>query len=79
MVETGRIFRVRCIDNTLQRNTLSVGRVYEVTRTHERDDYYELSGLGRFSQSRFEIVQPESTGNGETGTRHGARRTSRSS
>ncbi|MGY4479786.1 hypothetical protein [Bradyrhizobium sp. USDA 3364] len=58
MAETGRIFRVRCVDNTLQRDTLSLGRVYEVTRESERDGYYELSGLGRFSRSRFEVVEP---------------------
>lgn len=58
MVETGRIFRVRCVDNTLQRGTLSLGHVYEVTRHIERDGYYELGGLGRFSQSRFEVVEP---------------------
>ncbi|MGF6309923.1 hypothetical protein ABIB82_004080 [Bradyrhizobium sp. i1.8.4] len=57
MVETGRIFRVRCVDNTLQRDTLSLGRIYEVTRDNERDGYYELGGLGRFSRSRFEVVE----------------------
>ncbi|WGS23498.1 MULTISPECIES: hypothetical protein [unclassified Bradyrhizobium] len=57
MVDTGKIFRVRCIDNTLQRNTLTVGHIYEVTKVHERDDYYELGSLGRFSRSRFEIVR----------------------
>ncbi len=31
MVETGKIFRVRCVDNTLQRDTLSFGQVYDVT------------------------------------------------
>ncbi|MCP1843897.1 hypothetical protein ACVIHI_003184 [Bradyrhizobium sp. USDA 4524] len=57
MAETGKIFHVRCVDNTLQRDTLSLGRVYEVTRDIERDGYYELSGLGRFSRSRFEVVE----------------------
>jgi hypothetical protein len=58
MIETGTFFQVRCVDNTLQRDLLSLGRVYEVTRVHERDGYYELGGLGCFSASRFEIVQP---------------------
>lgn len=58
MAETGKIFHVRCVDNTLQRDTLSLGRVYEVIRDIERDGYYELSGLGRFSRSRFEVVEP---------------------
>ncbi|QOZ26503.1 hypothetical protein [Bradyrhizobium sp. CCBAU 51753] len=57
-METGKNLLVRCIDNTLQRDTLSLGRVYEVTRDLERDGYYELSGLGRFSRTRFEVVQP---------------------
>jgi hypothetical protein len=57
MVETGKNLHVRCVDNTLQRHTLAVGRVYEVTQDLERDGYYELSGLGRFSRSRFEVVQ----------------------
>ncbi|PAY05100.1 hypothetical protein CK489_31400 [Bradyrhizobium sp. UFLA03-84] len=58
MVETGKIFRVRCVDNTLQRDTLSFGQVYDVTQDNERDGYYELSGLGRFSRSRFEVLEP---------------------
>ncbi|KRQ11655.1 hypothetical protein ACVMIH_002107 [Bradyrhizobium sp. USDA 4503] len=71
MAETGKIFHVRCVDNTLQRDTLSLGRVYEVTKDIERDGYYELSGLGRFSRSRFEVVEP----NDDTAE---VRRTSRS-
>jgi hypothetical protein len=47
---------VRCIDNTLQRDVLVVGREYEVFA--ERDDYYILSGFDkRFSKTRFEIVK----------------------
>lgn len=47
---------VRCIDNTLQRDTLVVGRKYEVRA--ERDDCYILSGFDkRFSKTRFEIVE----------------------
>lgn len=59
MIETGKIFHVRCVDDTLARDTLSVGRVYEVTRDIERDGYYELGGLGRFSRSRFEVVHAQ--------------------
>ena len=59
MAETGNNIRVRCVDNTLQRDTLAIGRVYDVTRDIERDGYYELSGLGRFSRSRFEVVEPD--------------------
>ncbi|MGY3444934.1 MULTISPECIES: hypothetical protein [unclassified Bradyrhizobium] len=59
MAETGKYFRVRCVDNTLQRDTLALGRVYDVTRDIERDGYYELGGLGRFSRSRFEVVEPD--------------------
>ena len=59
MAETGKYLRVRCVDNTLQRDTLAIGRVYDVTRDIERDGYYELSGLGRFSRSRFEVVEPD--------------------
>jgi hypothetical protein len=46
---------VRCIDNTLQRGLLVVGRAYEVHA--ERDDCYILSGFDKgFSKTRFEIV-----------------------
>ena len=46
---------VRCIDNTLQRDVLVVGREYEVRA--ERDDCYILSGFDKgFSKTRFEIV-----------------------
>ena len=69
LVETGKIFRVRCVDDTLQRGTLSVGRVYEVTRDLERDGYYELGGLGRFSRSRFEVVHPQAANNDTAETR----------
>ena len=47
---------VRCIDNTLQRDVLVVGREYEVRA--ECDDCYILSGFDRgFSKTRFEIVR----------------------
>jgi hypothetical protein len=57
MLETGKIFQVRCVDNTLQRDRLALGKIYEVTKDLERDGYYELSGLGRFSRSRFEVFE----------------------
>ena len=72
LVETGKIFHVRCVDDTLQRDTLSVGRVYEVTRDLERDGYYELGGLGRFSRSRFERVHPQANDDRAPRTRKSA-------
>ena len=58
MIEPGTFIRVRCIDNTLQNDVLEVGREYEVLRVNERDDYYELCGLGQFSRRRFVVNQP---------------------
>jgi hypothetical protein len=69
MIETGKTLSVRCIDNTLQRGTLSVGCVYEVSKDLERDGYYELAGLGRFSRSRFEIVHPSTANDDDTAIR----------
>ena len=47
---------VRCIDNTLQRGVLVIGREYEVRA--ERDDCYILSGFEKaLSKTRFEIVK----------------------
>ena len=51
---------VKCLDNTLQRDVLTEGREYEVVEINERDGYYTLSGLGRFSMARFELVTKES-------------------
>jgi hypothetical protein len=46
---------VRCVDNTLQRGVLVLGREYEVHA--ERDDCYILSGFDKgFSKTRFGIV-----------------------
>ena len=48
---------VRCIDNTLQRDVLVVGREYEVRA--ERDDCYILSGFDKgFSKTQFVVVTP---------------------
>lgn len=45
--------KVLCIDNTMQRRVLEVGRVYEVTAVNDRDGYYTLGSLGEFSKERF--------------------------
>lgn len=64
-LRTGRVYAegadmiVKCIDATLQHDILTEGREYEVTKVNERDGYYELSGLGRFSMGRFEPVVTE--------------------
>jgi hypothetical protein len=46
---------VRSIDNTLAADVLVVGAIYEVMHVNERDGYYALSGLGRFTMARFEL------------------------
>ena len=52
---------VRCIDNTLAADVLTVGRVYEVLQVRERDGYYVLS-LGRFTMTRFQAVSAAEAG-----------------
>ena len=47
---------VRCIDNTLAADVLVVGEIYEVMHINERDGLYALSGLGRFTIARFQLV-----------------------
>ena len=55
---------VRCIDNTLAADFLTVGRIYdEVLQVKERDGYYVLS-LGRFTMTRFEPVSVAEAGYG---------------
>ena len=54
---------VRCIDNTLANDVLSVGEFYEVMHIDERDGLYALSGLGRFTMARFELVSAVEAGN----------------
>jgi glycosyltransferase A (GT-A) superfamily protein (DUF2064 family) len=54
---------VRCIDNTLAADSLTVGRVYEVLGVNQRDGYYVLS-LGRFTMTRFEPVSATEAGYG---------------
>jgi hypothetical protein len=44
---------VRCIDNTLVADVLVVGEIYEVMHINERDGLYALSGLARFTMTRF--------------------------
>ena len=53
---------VRCIDNTLANDVLSVGEFYEVMHIDERDGLYALSGLGRFTMTRFELVSAAEAG-----------------
>ena len=53
---------VRCIDNTLAADVLVVGEIYEVMHINERDGYYALSGLGRFTMARFELVSAAEVG-----------------
>jgi glycosyltransferase A (GT-A) superfamily protein (DUF2064 family) len=54
---------VRCIDNTMAADFLTVGRVYEVLGVNQRDGYYVLS-LGRFTMTRFEPVSATEAGYG---------------
>ena len=53
---------VRCIDNTLAADVLVVGEIYEVMQINERDGLYALSGLGRFTMARFELVSAAEAG-----------------
>jgi len=53
---------VRCIDNTLVNDVLSVGEIYEVMHIDERDGVYALSGLGRFTMARFKVVSAAEAG-----------------
>jgi hypothetical protein len=55
---------VRCRDNFLQTDVLTVGKIYEVLQINERDGYYVLSGLGRFTMARFEPVSDAEAGYG---------------
>jgi hypothetical protein len=54
---------VRCIDDTLATDVLTMGRVCEVLQVKERDGYYVLS-LGRFTMTRFEPVSATEAGHG---------------
>ena len=52
---------VRCIDNTLAADVLTLGRIYEVLHVKERDGYYELS-FGQFTMARFRPVSAAEAG-----------------
>jgi hypothetical protein len=54
---------VRCIDNTLATDVLTIGRIYEVVQIKERDGYYVLS-LGEFTMARFRPVSAVEAGDG---------------
>jgi hypothetical protein len=43
---------VRCIDNTLVADVLTVGSIYEVLQVKECDGYHVLP-FGRFTMARF--------------------------
>jgi hypothetical protein len=53
---------VRCIDNALAADVLTVGSVYEVLQV--RDGYYVLS-FGQFRMARFEPVSATEAAAGE--------------
>jgi hypothetical protein len=54
---------VRCIDNTLAADVLTVGRVYEVLQVKKREGYYVLP-LGQFTMTRFRPVSAAEAGYG---------------
>lgn len=54
---------VRCIDNTLAADLLTVGSVYEVLQVKERDGYYVLS-FDQFTMARFQPVSAADAGYG---------------
>jgi hypothetical protein len=57
---------VRCIDNTLAKDVLKVGNVYEVLQVKKRDGYYVLPS-GQFTMTRFQPVSAAEAGYGEIG------------
>jgi hypothetical protein len=58
----GAQWRSFCIDNTLAADVLVVGAIYEVMHINERDGLYALSGLGRSTMARFEVVSAAEAG-----------------
>jgi hypothetical protein len=54
---------VRCIDDTLAKDFLTVGEIYEVLQTKERDGYYVLSS-GQFTMARFQPASAAEAGYG---------------
>lgn len=54
---------VRCIDNTLAAEVLTIGTIYEVLRVKERDGYYVLP-FGQFTMARFQPISAAEAGYG---------------
>ena len=52
---------VRCIDNTLAAEVLTLGGIYEVLQVKERDGYYVLP-VGQFTMARFRPVSAAKAG-----------------
>ena len=52
---------VRCIDNTLAADVLTVGRVYQVLQVKERDGYYVLPS-GQYTMARFQPASAAEAG-----------------
>src|SRR3974390_2735565 len=48
--------RVTAICPTNGRSCAAISNIYEVMHINERDGYYALSGLGRFTMTRFKLV-----------------------
>jgi len=48
--------------STMAADELVVGEIYEVMHINEHDGYYALSGLGRFTMTRFELVSAAEVG-----------------
>jgi hypothetical protein len=52
---------VRCIDNTLAADVLTVGTIYEVLQVKQCDGYYVLP-FGEFTMARFQPVSAAEAG-----------------
>ena len=44
------------------RSCAAISNIYEVMHINERDGYYALSGLGRFTMTRFKLVSGADAG-----------------
>ena len=49
-------------DTPVANSPSQVGEIYEVMHINERDGYYALSGLGRFTMTRFKLVSAAEAG-----------------
>jgi len=49
-------------DTPVANSPSQVGEIYEVMHINERDGYYALSGLGRFTMTRFKLVSGADAG-----------------